>query len=82
MDELKYGYVDWFGTSGQSYGYIIGDDGSRCYVHYRHISDVNQENPSFKVLQPGQRVKYVVIEGYPLGKGTQASKVEVILDYQ
>ncbi len=80
MDELKWGYVDWFATSGQSFGYIVGDDGVKCYVHYSHISVVNQDNPKYKVLTPGQRVKYKVIEGY-LGKGTQADEVEVSVEY-
>jgi len=78
--EFRFGKVKWFSTSGQSFGYIIGNDGVECYVHYSHISPVGQENPKYRVLAAGQIVKYTVVEGY-LGKGTQADQVEIFNNY-
>lgn len=77
--QYLYGKVKWFSTNGQSFGYLIGEDGTECYVHYSHISPIGQENPKYKVLIPGQKVRYLVVAGY-LGVGTQADAVEVVKD--
>lgn len=75
--QFKFGVVEWFGTKGESFGYIRGEDGVECYVHYSHISPVGQENPKYLVLKPGDRVRYIVVAGY-LNKGTQADLVEKV----
>ncbi len=77
MEDIKFGKVKWFGTNGQSFGYILGEDGIECYVHYSHITPIGQTNPNYRVLTTGQKVAYTVVAGY-LGKGTQAYKVEVL----
>ncbi len=81
MDELFYGYVDWFGSKGLPYGYIKRDtDSLRTYVHYKGISVVGQVNPKYKTLLAGQRVKYRIIQGYH-NPGTQAVDVEIVGEY-
>lgn len=78
---MKSGIVEWFGTKGEAYGYLMGDDGVECYVHYKNILADNQENPRFRTLKPGQRVEFEVGTGHytPEG-GTQALKVKVVID--
>lgn len=79
--EFFYGVVDWFGSKGLPYGYLMRDgDRQLCYVHYKNISPENQENPKYKTLAPGMRVKYKVGTGYH-STGSQAYEVTVIEMY-
>ena len=70
------GEVKWFSTKGEAYGYITYENGE-VFVHYKGLLDEGQENPRFKCLKPGQKVRFEVIEGH-LGKGTQAINVVVL----
>jgi cold shock CspA family protein len=78
------GTVKWFSSANQPWGYIkfVDDAGSNreCFVHFKHISRENQENPRFRMLKPGQRVSFDIGPGFPAGKGTQALNVKVLND--
>ncbi len=71
-----WGVVKWFGSKGQSWGYIITDEGPEIFVHFKSILPDNQENPKFRTLNPGQRVSFEVASGYYM-PGTQAVNVKV-----
>ena len=81
MEEFTFGYVAWFGSKGLPFGYVKRDgDSLETYVHYKGISQEGQDNPKYKTLVPGQRVKYRIIQGYH-NPGTQAVDVTVIGEY-
>ncbi|MGX7051893.1 cold-shock protein [Leuconostoc palmae] len=56
----------------RGYGYITPDDGGNdVFVHFNGI-DV----PGFKVLQQGEKVSYVLVQGF---KAPQAAQVKPII---
>ncbi|AFV12661.1 cold shock protein CspC [Thermacetogenium phaeum DSM 12270] len=61
------GTVKWF-DERKGYGFITGEDGNDVFVHYSAIQE-----PGFKTLNEGQRVKYEVVEG---PRGQQAANVQ------
>tara|TARA_R100001244_G_scaffold132051_1_gene106852 strand:- start:678 stop:935 length:258 start_codon:yes stop_codon:yes gene_type:complete len=75
--EIYYkGIVDWFGSGGQSYGYIKYDDGKQVYVHYKQIRSKGQRDSKFMELREGDEVTFCLAPGYR-NPGTQASNVEI-----
>jgi CspA family cold shock protein len=77
MEKIQ-GIVSWFSSSGQSFGYIIRDDGGQIFVHYKNILSEGQPDPHFKKLEKGQRVEFEIAPGH-FCAGTQAVKVKVLL---
>ncbi|KUK35999.1 MAG: cold shock protein [Thermacetogenium sp.] len=61
------GTVKWF-DERKGYGFITGEDGNDVFVHYSAIQE-----PGFKTLNEGQRVKYEVVDG---PRGQQAANVQ------
>ena len=61
------GVVKWFNVK-KGYGFITRDQGDDIFVHYRNILGSGR-----KVINEGQRVEFVVIDG---DKGLQADEVE------
>lgn len=78
MDEFEEGVCDWFGSSGQSYGYILRPDGGSVYVHFKHLKSDGMRDPKFRELRKGDKVEYKVIQGHGDSQGTQASEVRII----
>ena len=76
MDEYFEGICEWFGSNGQSYGYISYIDG-QIYTHYKNISTKNLRDPKFREIRKGDKVKFKREEGYK-NNGTQAVEVEII----
>lgn len=60
------GKVKWF-QEAKGYGFILCDDGTDVFVHYRSIMD-----PGFKTLKENERVEFDV-EDSP--KGPKATNV-------
>ncbi|MDD3334858.1 MAG: cold shock domain-containing protein [Eubacteriales bacterium] len=54
-------------NSRRGYGYILSEDGTEIFVHY---TGINMDG--FKMLEPGQRVLFNIIEGI---RGPQATNV-------
>jgi len=85
MDEQRYvGVCKWFGSKGEAFGYIHGfkaPDGTdgEIFIHFKHISLENQDNPKFRVLKKGAKVEFSIGPGYPSEKhGTQALNVVLL----
>ncbi len=76
MDIYYEGTCDWFGSGGQSYGYIKYDNG-QVYVHYKQLLAKGQRDPKFRELREGDKVKFCLAPGYK-NPGTQASNVEIV----
>ena len=80
MDEVLTGVCEWFGSNGQSYGYIKYNDDCQVYVHYKHIEIEGLRDPKYKEIRPGDKVQFRIIEGHGNNTGTQATEV-IILEY-
>lgn len=85
MSSQKYvGITKWFGSKGEAFGYIhkfqhLDGSPGEVFVHFRHISEENQENPKFKVLPKGRKVEFELGPGYPnANHGTQAVNVRLL----
>lgn len=63
---LSEGKVKWFNQS-KGYGFIEGDDGEDCFVHFSAI-----QSEGYKTLDEGQAVQFEKTMG---DKGPQASNV-------
>lgn len=63
---METGTVKWF-NNAKGYGFIVGEDGSDVFVHYKVI-----EGDGFKTLQEGEQVQFEVAEG---PKGVHATAV-------
>ena len=77
MDEYEEGACEWFGSGGQSYGYIRKEGGGQVYVHYKNITKINQRDPKFRELRKNDKVRYKNGPGYN-NTGTQALEVEIL----
>jgi cold shock CspA family protein len=77
MERLQ-GIVSWFSSKGQSFGYILKDDGGQVFVHYKNILEEGQADKNFRKLEKGQRVEFEIAPGH-FCAGTQAVKVRVII---
>lgn len=53
------GTVKWY-DGDKGYGRIEADDGEEFF-----IESINIEVPGLRALEPGQRVKFTVVEGNP-----------------
>ena len=69
MSETVNGTVKWFNET-KGFGFIQADSGQDVFAHFSEI-----QSNGFKVLQEGQRVKFVLGQGK---KGTQAMTITVI----
>ena len=76
MDEEFEGECSWFGSGGQSFGFLKYAEGE-IYVHYKHISEVNQRDIKFRELKKYDKVKFKRVEGHN-GVGSQADEVEIL----
>ena len=65
------GHVKWFDAS-IGYGYIAGDDGKDCFIHYSGIRGSGYRN-----LEDNQRVEYEVETD---DRGPRARDVVVLAD--
>ena len=65
------GTVKWF-DAAKGYGYISGDDGIDCFVHYSGIRGSGYRN-----LEDNQRVEYEVETD---DRGPRARNVVVVID--
>mmetsp|Transcript_79772 Transcript_79772/g.222037 ORF Transcript_79772/g.222037 Transcript_79772/m.222037 type:complete len:139 (+) Transcript_79772:85-501(+) len=63
------GTVKWFNEE-KGYGFILSEDGTDVFVHYRDI-----EGEGFKTLKEGVTVEFVISQG---PRGRQAEHVRVI----
>lgn len=61
------GTVKWF-DERKGYGFITSENGTDVFVHFSAIQE-----PGFKTLNEGQRVKFEVTEG---PRGQQAANVQ------
>jgi len=77
MDEFEEGVCDWFGSNGQSFGYILRDTGGSIYVHYKKITGTNLRDSNFKEMRKGDRVRFKEGVGHH-NTGSQAIEVEII----
>jgi len=68
MSDRRNGTVKWFDPA-KGYGFIVGEDGSDVFVHFRAI---NCEG--FRTLKFGQNVDYKLVES---DKGYSAEDVIV-----
>lgn len=69
MSETVNGTVKWFNET-KGFGFIHADSGQDVFAHFSEI-----QSNGFKVLQEGQRVKFVLGQGK---KGPQAMTITVI----
>lgn len=69
MSNRQNGTVKWF-NDAKGFGFITPESGNDLFVHFRSI-----QGTSFKSLQEGQKVSFVVVNGQ---KGLQADEVQVI----
>jgi cold shock CspA family protein len=76
------GIVKWFSSKGQPWGYIRFKDGAgemcEVFAHYKQILPEGQENPKYKILNPGQWVEFDIGPGFPASRGTQAYNIKVV----
>lgn len=63
------GTVKWFNNE-KGYGFILRDEGTDVFVHYRAII-----SDGYKSLKEGDRVEFNVVKGQ---KGNQAEEVSLI----
>lgn len=82
------GTCDWFGSKGQSFGFInykIDDKWRQVYVHYKNIGTMNlrPQNKSgskyFRELKRGDVVSFELSPGFGMPNGSQAVNVEILL---
>lgn len=78
MEKIEIGTCEWFGSNGQSYGYIKRENAGQIYVHFKHISSKNLRDPKFKELRKGDVVSFIEILGHR-DSGSQADKVEILI---
>ncbi len=76
MEEYYEGVCEWFGSGGQSYGYIKYDLG-QIYVHFKNIKPVNLRDSKFREIRKDDKVKFKVSDGFR-NSGTQATEVEIL----
>ena len=69
MSDRLSGTVKWF-DSKKGYGFISPDEGDDIFVHYTSL-----EGDSYRALEEGQRVEFIVAEG---DRGPQAKDVSVV----
>ena len=77
MEVRHKGIVNWFGSKGQSWGYIYKDGGGEIYVHYKNIISTPTKPNGLLFLERGQRVAFDIAGGH-YRDGTQAINVEVL----
>lgn len=63
---MQVGVVEWFDVK-KGYGSILTMQKESIFVHFTAILD-----EGYKILQKGDKVKFVIVEGY---RGPQAVKV-------
>ena len=63
---MQVGIVEWFDEQ-KGYGSILTMQKESIFVHFTAI-----QNAGYKILQKGDKVKFVIVEGY---SGPQAVKV-------
>ncbi len=68
MSDRRNGTVKWFDPA-KGYGFIVGDDGSDVFVHFREI-----QSDGFRTLKFGQNVDFQLVQG---DKGYSAKDVVV-----
>lgn len=78
MDEFQKGVCKWFASSGQSFGYIIKEDGGEIYVHYSQIKCKNLRDGKYRDMKKGDTVQFKTADGYR-NNGTQAVEVEILI---
>lgn len=73
----------WFGTRGESYGYI-GFGGKtdevyngQIYIHYKNISKDKLRKDGFREMKPGDILEYESAPGFH-NEGTQAVNCKII----
>lgn len=81
------GTCDWFGSKGQSFGFIkykLDNEWRQVYVHYKNIGTKNlrPENQLgskwHRELRRGDTVMFELAEGFGMPNGSQAVKVEIL----
>lgn len=65
------GTIKWF-NNAKGYGFVIGDDGQECFVHYSKIIA-----EGFKTLTEGDRVTYEVEDGEKGKLAINVKKIEI-----
>lgn len=63
---MNQGVVKYFNNE-KGFGFIAREDGEDVFVHFSAIQD-----PGFKSLEEGQKVKFAIVEG---SRGPQAADV-------
>ncbi len=69
--EFHQGIVKAFDPS-QGIGFIEEDNGETIFVHY---STLPIKNGRFVPLKPGQKVRFIIVEGV---RGPQAANIEIL----
>jgi len=69
MSDRRNGTVKWFDPA-KGYGFIVGEDGSDVFVHFRAIN-----SEGFRTLKFGQNVDYELVQG---DKGYSAEDVIIM----
>lgn len=69
MDDRRNGTVKWFDPA-KGFGFIVGEDGSDVFVHFRAIN-----SDGFRTLKFGQTVDYKLVQSE---KGYSAEDVVVV----
>ena len=64
---MNNGIVKWFDEK-KGYGFIAYDENQEVFVHFTAI-----EEDGFKILDPGDEVDFVIVEG---ARGMQAAHVK------
>ena len=77
MDKYYEGKVKWFGTNGESYGFLDYEEG-QIYVHFKALTDKGQRDPKYKEVRKGDTVRFKKADGHGENAGTQAVEVEIV----